>query len=500
PADPAGEDGLGGAARRRCRARAEQSDRLRVFERRHARRLRQAAARDPRGVPRGAARRDRARARRRAVAAAQDRLRAQIHRLDDRGHSRGRRARPQDCPRSARVRADRHGCLAGGRSARGARVEPDPRQPPPQGAHYRAPSIRCAAAGRMCAVTDRPGVPQSSRERGAGDQRIGRDHDRHARGGRRRLRRRERHRAGHRPRRDRSDRRSVLHPEARRRRDGARALDQLRNRQEARRRDSGGQSGRRRGQLHRSAAPRAAARMTLAMPASEPATILLVDDEPRVLDSLEAMLGMDYRILRTERPAIALELLARERVAVVISDQRMPGMLGTELLSQSLEVSPETVRILLTAFTDAEALMASINAANIYHFVLKPWDPKELHHIVGQGVQRYRLAEEREQLVRDLARQDADLEATLAELRAAQDHVVREASLRTHLQRYVSPRLVDMAVANPTLLEIPGEWRQATVLFADIRGFTRLIETTRAPVMIRLLDEYFNRMIDVIFG
>jgi adenylate cyclase len=77
--------------------------------------------------------------------------------------------------------------------------------------------------------------------------------------------------------------------------------------------------------------------------------------------------------------------------------------------------------------------------------------------------------------------------------------VVREASLRAQLQRYVSPRLVDMAVANPALLELPGEWRQATVLFADIRGFTRLIETTRAPVMIRLLDEYFNRMIEVIF-
>ena len=233
---------------------------------------------------------------------------------------------------------------------------------------------------------------------------------------------------------------------------------------------------------------------------SEPATILLVDDEPRVLDSLEAMLGMDYRILRTERAAEALELLAAERVAVVISDQRMPGMLGTDLLSKSLEVAPETVRILLTAFTDADALLASINAANIYHFVLKPWDPKELAHIVGQGVQRYRLGEEREQLLRDLARKNADLEAALAELRAAQDHVVREASVRTQLQRYVSPRLVDMAVANPALLEIPGEWRQATVLFADIRGFTRLIETTRAPVMIRLLDEYFNRMIEVIFG
>ena len=240
--------------------------------------------------------------------------------------------------------------------------------------------------------------------------------------------------------------------------------------------------------------------MTGSATMSEPATVLLVDDEPRVLDSLEAMLGMDYRVIRAERPPEALEMLARERIAVIISDQRMPGMLGTELLAQSLEVSPETVRILLTAFTDADALMASINAANIYHFVLKPWDPKELLHIVGQGVQRYRLGEERERLVRDLARKNADLEAALADLRAAQDHVVREASLRAQLQRYVSPRLVDMAVANPALLELPGEWRQATVLFADIRGFTRLIETTRAPVMIRLLDEYFNRMIEVIFG
>jgi class 3 adenylate cyclase/CheY-like chemotaxis protein len=234
--------------------------------------------------------------------------------------------------------------------------------------------------------------------------------------------------------------------------------------------------------------------------AGEPATILLVDDEPRVLDSIEAMLGMDYRVLRTERPPEALELLARERVAVIISDQRMPAMLGTDLLTRSLAVAPETVRILLTAFTDADALMASINAANIYHFVLKPWDPKELLHIVGQAVQRYRIGEERERLLRDLARKNAELETALAELRAAQDRVAREASVRTQLQRYVSPRLVDMAMANPALLELPGEWRQATVLFADIQRFTRLIETTRAPVMIRLLDDYFNRMIDVIFG
>jgi class 3 adenylate cyclase len=229
------------------------------------------------------------------------------------------------------------------------------------------------------------------------------------------------------------------------------------------------------------------------------ATVLIVDDEVRVLDSLEALLAMDYRVLRAGRPDVALELLAREPVALVISDQRMPGMEGTELLARSRQIAPDTVRVLLTAFTDADALMQSINAANIYHFILKPWDPTELTHTVRRGVERHRLALEREALIKDLAAKNADLETTLADLRAAQARLVSEAGVRAQLQRYVSPRLADMALGNPNFLDQPGEWRQATVLFADIRGYTRLVETTPGPVVIRLLDAYLARMIEVIF-
>jgi class 3 adenylate cyclase len=232
---------------------------------------------------------------------------------------------------------------------------------------------------------------------------------------------------------------------------------------------------------------------------TDEATVLVVDDEVRVLDSLEALLAMEYRVLRAERPDTALEILGREEVALVLSDQRMPSMTGTELLTRSLAVSPETVRVLLTAFTDADALMASINAANIYHFILKPWDPTELTHTVRRGVERYCLARERTSLLRDLAARNRDLEATLGDLRAAQERVIREAAMRAQLQRYVSPRLVDLALENPTLLDLAGDWREATVLFADIRGFTRLVERHPAPTVIRLLDEYFGAMIDVIF-
>jgi len=233
---------------------------------------------------------------------------------------------------------------------------------------------------------------------------------------------------------------------------------------------------------------------------SDESTLLLVDDEPRVLDSLEALLGMDHRVLRADKPDEALAILAAEPVALVISDQRMPGMVGTELLARSRDVAPDTVRVLLTAFTDVDALMESINAAGIYQFVLKPWDPKELQHVVRRGVERYRLVCERERLARDLAVRNAALETALADLRAAQSDVAREAALRAQLQRYVSPRLVDTALAEGGLPGTAGDWREATVLFADIRGYTRLIERARGATTLALLDEYFRAMVDVIFS
>ena len=121
-------------------------------------------------------------------------------------------------------------------------------------------------------------------------------------------------------------------------------------------------------------------------------TVLIVDDEPRVLDALEALLAMDHRVLRAGRAEEALGILREADVAVILSDQRMPGMTGTEMLAASREIAPDAVRILLTAFTDADALMASINAAHIYQFVLKPWDPKELTHTVRRATERWSLA------------------------------------------------------------------------------------------------------------
>src|SRR5918911_2482762 len=114
--------------------------------------------------------------------------------------------------------------------------------------------------------------------------------------------------------------------------------------------------------------------------------ILAVDDEPAVLAAVARDLrrgfGDRYRILRTASGGEALELLRQlrtrgDQVALLIADQRMPGMSGTDYLVQAREVVPEAKRVLLTAYADTEAAIAAINDVALDYYLLKPWDPPE---------------------------------------------------------------------------------------------------------------------------
>jgi two-component system response regulator HupR/HoxA len=127
-------------------------------------------------------------------------------------------------------------------------------------------------------------------------------------------------------------------------------------------------------------------------------TILIVDDEPRVLDSLEAILAAEFRVLRAGHGEEALAHLAAEpEVAVIVTDHRMPGMTGVELLRRSQEQT-DAIRIVLTAYTDVDNLMEAINTGRIYHFIPKPWDPNELLVVVRRAAERWHLARENTRL------------------------------------------------------------------------------------------------------
>lgn len=124
--------------------------------------------------------------------------------------------------------------------------------------------------------------------------------------------------------------------------------------------------------------------------------MLVVDDEPDNLDLLYRTFRREFNVLRSESGVAALEVLANEgEVAVIISDQRMPEMKGTEFLSKTVPQFPDTMRIILTGFTDVEDLVEAINSGQVYKYITKPWDPSELRTVVQRAVETYEMHKQR---------------------------------------------------------------------------------------------------------
>ncbi|HEY9691191.1 MAG TPA: response regulator [Oculatellaceae cyanobacterium] len=141
--------------------------------------------------------------------------------------------------------------------------------------------------------------------------------------------------------------------------------------------------------------------------------MLVVDDEPDNLDLLYRTFRREFNVLKAESGVHALELLATEgEVAVIISDQRMPEMKGTEFLSKTVPEFPDTVRIILTGFTDVEDLVDAINSGQVYKYITKPWDPNELKGVVQRAAETYDLLKQRTEEL-DRAQAQTNLLATI---------------------------------------------------------------------------------------
>jgi len=132
-------------------------------------------------------------------------------------------------------------------------------------------------------------------------------------------------------------------------------------------------------------------------------TILVVDDEQEVLHSLHDLLRLDYHVLTCERGADAVRVLeSAEAVHVVMSDQRMPGMTGVDVLRHARRLRPDATRLMMTAYADTPAVIDAINQGSVYRYIAKPWDPDELLSVVRQAVEKYDLIAEKARLVAEL--------------------------------------------------------------------------------------------------
>lgn len=121
------------------------------------------------------------------------------------------------------------------------------------------------------------------------------------------------------------------------------------------------------------------------MPA--PIRILFVDDEERILRSLAMQFRRQYEVLTESDPRRALERLKSEPLQIIVSDQRMPQMSGAELLAEAREIAPETLRILLTGYSDLDAAVEALNSGGIFRYLTKPWDQQEMAFTLRQAAE-----------------------------------------------------------------------------------------------------------------
>ncbi|MEC4984269.1 MAG: response regulator [Oscillatoria sp. PMC 1068.18] len=151
--------------------------------------------------------------------------------------------------------------------------------------------------------------------------------------------------------------------------------------------------------------------------------MLVVDDEPDNLDLLYRTFRRNFQVYKADSGVNALDILSEQgEVAVIISDQRMPEMKGTEFLSKTVPDFPDTVRIILTGFTDVEDLVEAINSGQVYKYITKPWDPNELKIVVDRAAETYELLKQRtEELQR--AEAQTELLATIVQVAENSDSV-----------------------------------------------------------------------------
>jgi len=144
--------------------------------------------------------------------------------------------------------------------------------------------------------------------------------------------------------------------------------------------------------------------------AGQQATLLLVDDEPNILSSLRRLFkAHGYGVLTAGGGAEGLEVLARDKVDLIISDMRMPEMDGARFLEQARARWPEVARILLTGYADIGSTIAAINRGEIYRYIAKPWDDNEILLTVREALEHRRLKSENERLLALSQRQNEEL-------------------------------------------------------------------------------------------
>jgi YesN/AraC family two-component response regulator len=187
-----------------------------------------------------------------------------------------------------------------------------------------------------------------------------------------------------------------------------------------------------------------------------------VDDEPNILSALKRLLRKEpYRVLTANDGQEALRQLSTDLVHIIISDQRMPGMSGTDLMAQVKDAYPDVLRIILTGYTDVDSITESINKGHIYKFFLKPWNDQNLTLEIRQALEQYDLIQTNRRLEQSIVEQNRQLK----EMNEQLESLVKE---RTQLMNLQGEALqLTHAILEQLPLPVVGVDREAMIVMAN---------------------------------
>jgi len=209
--------------------------------------------------------------------------------------------------------------------------------------------------------------------------------------------------------------------------------------------------------------------------------ILFVDDEEENLEIFSINFGDTFTIYAANSGPEGLELLEREFVGLVLSDQRMVGMTGMEFLQEVRKRHPEIVTMLVTAYSDLDVLAEGVNAGLLYSYILKPWEVKDLKIALSRGIEHYYLVSERDRLHREqietlkkMAR--ANRLSAVGTLAAGVAHEIRNplVSIQTFLEM-VPQKLAELSLSDPDKLDKEFWEKFHALSFSEIQRIRNLI-------------------------
>lgn len=235
-------------------------------------------------------------------------------------------------------------------------------------------------------------------------------------------------------------------------------------------------------------------------------TILVVGKELTDLNVLHRILGRDYNILTATSGEEGLRLMEENEIALIITDQHLSGMTGIQFLEKTIKKNPDTIRIILTAHADIEALIDSINTGRVYRFITKPWNPIGLKVTIKRALEQYELTLENKKLIQDLQAKNEELrvmnqelETALIKLKVTQQELIQAEKL-SMVGQVASKIVHDFKNHMATIqgfaellqedLSVKERIRYTNRIIKEIKRMTgmaeEILDYTRGPVKLRL--------------